>query len=72
MQKNIFLIVLASLVIGGFGGYIVTQNLKSTSMATKKPSDSIPAGMHRMPDGSLMSDGGNTSDTGMMHGMDHS
>ncbi len=32
----------------------------------------VPAGMHRMPDGSLMSNGGTDSDMHMMGGMDHS
>ncbi|HMO78155.1 MAG TPA: DUF305 domain-containing protein, partial [Candidatus Paceibacterota bacterium] len=34
--------------------------------------DDVPAGMHRMPDGSLMSNTPSNTDMGMMGGMDHS
>lgn len=75
-QSIVVIIGLALLVIGA-----ITYRLNSTLPADNSMGmnmhnqDSVPPGMHRMPDGSLMKNGGATDaddGMGMMGGMDHS
>ena len=74
-QSLVVIIGLAVLVIGAVA-YSFTSKPAENSMGINAQDD-VPAGMHRMPDGSLM--GNPTSQTnkadsgmGMMGGMDHS
>lgn len=68
MNNQIILVALIALLIGGIGGYVIADKDKSYSKRgyDKEMSDSIPMGMHRMPDGTMMGD----TDTGMSQ-MDH-
>lgn len=77
-QSIVIIIGLAVLVIGtvvySFNTNRSANNSMSMNMNTQ---DNAPAGMHRMPDGSLMSNpvtptNQNDSNMGMMGGMDHS
>jgi len=67
MNNNTFLVALITFLIGGISGYMITQNY-----TTQHPiPDTVPHGMHRMPDGSLMGNGNTDPKMGMMNGMDH-
>ena len=81
-QSIVIIIGLAVLVIGAVAYNVNTNRSANNSMGMgmkmdMNAQDDVPAGMHRMPDGSLM---GNptaptnkaNSDMGMMSGMDHS
>ncbi len=79
-QSIIIIIGLAVLVIGAVA-YSFNTKFTNYSMGMKGGmhyQDDVPSGMHRMPDGSLMSNGPTTSTNntdsgmGMMGGMDHS
>ena len=79
-QSIIVIIGLAVLVIGAvaysFGMNKSTNNSMGMNM-DMNTQDDVPAGMHRMPDGSLMGNPStptnqNDSNMGMMGGMDHS
>ena len=83
-QSIVVVIGLAVLVIGAIA-YSLSSNTKkdiSMEMGTEmgmnmENQDDVPAGMHRMPDGSLMGNptspsASNDSGMGMMGGMDHS
>lgn len=72
MNNNTLLIALVALIIGGTGGYLIANtNNTMPMMMTDKKDTSVPIGMHRMPDGSLMSNGTTDTNMGMMGGMDH-
>jgi uncharacterized protein (DUF305 family) len=72
MNNQTIIVVIIALLFGGVGGYLVAQSNVAPTIATDDENNSIPAGMHRMPDGSLMHHENTTSDMGMMNGMDHS
>ncbi len=59
MKNNIILVAVIALLIGGIGGYIIAGK-------NDKSEETVPRGMHRMPDGTLMSNGSG------MNEMDHS
>ncbi len=42
------------------------------TFSSRTDTTSVPAGMHKMPDGSMMDNGNTQSEMGMMNGMDHS
>lgn len=73
MNKQIILVAIITLLIGGIAGYTIADKdkLYGSRGYDKEVSDNIPMGMHRMPDGTMM---GN-ADTGMSGGglnqMDH-
>jgi uncharacterized protein (DUF305 family) len=48
------------------------MNKSSDTKMGMNMGDDVPAGMHRMPDGSLMGNAPANNDMGMMGGMDHS
>ena len=56
MQQKTIIIVLLTLLIGGGSIYLLTATTEDgTDMVVVDHGDLIPPGMHRMPDGSLMS-----------------
>lgn len=79
-QSIVFIIGLAVLVIGAVAYSFSSNTTKDTSMGmgmNMDNQDEVPAGMHRMPDGSLMGNptsptAANDSGMRMMGGMDHS
>lgn len=79
-QSIIVIIGLAVLVIGAVAYSFSTSKSTNNSMGMNmgmNTQDDVPAGMHRMPDGSLMGNPTNTAvendeGMGMMAGMDHS
>ncbi len=71
MKNNTFVVALVAFIAGGVVGYGVTSVTNNRSMMHTAKDTSMPAGMHRMPDGSMMSNGTTATDVGMMHGMDH-
>lgn len=79
-QSIVVIIGLAALVIGAVVYSVNTTNSPNKSMSMNMDmnrDDDVPAGMHRMPDGSLMGNpttptNKNDSSMGMMDGMDHS
>ena len=68
MSTHTILIVLVSLLLGGVSGYGIAQKdtWHNLHRGSQTQHDSVPTGMHRMPDGSLMGD----SDADMEH-MNH-
>ena len=71
-QKNI-LVAIIVLLVGGIIGYALVNNNQTenqTSSYNEESADRVPAGMHRMPDGTMMHNDGTS--IGMMDGMDHS
>jgi uncharacterized protein (DUF305 family) len=71
MSNNTLVIGLAALVIGSVGGYLVANVAVAPTNEITRSSQTIPAGMHRMPDGNMMMNGNtSTASSGMMgHGM---
>ena len=71
MNKNTVMIVAFVLLIGAVGVYFITeQNSGVKVLITNENREEVPAGMHRMPDGTLM---GNPDESmSNMQGMDHS
>lgn len=67
MKNQTILIAIITLLIGGIGGYVIATKDKPYYERVVE-SDEVPMGMHRMPDGSLMS---NTPMAGT-GAMDHS
>jgi uncharacterized protein (DUF305 family) len=67
MQKNTILIAIAALLFGSISGYVIGYNDRDWGHRDRdrdrQYEDQIPAGMHRMPDGSLM--GNNDTNTTM-------
>jgi uncharacterized protein (DUF305 family) len=78
-QSIVIVIGLGILVVGAVAYSFGTNKSNENSMGMNmdmKTQDDVPAGMHRMPDGSLMSNPStptnqNDSNMGMMGGMDH-
>ena len=71
MKNQTILIAIVALLIGGVGGYFITSQDKSSEemLGSQEISNETPMGMHRMPDGTFMSN--NPTGSGMS-GMDHS
>jgi len=70
MNNKNLVIVAGALIVGGFIGYLAASSgaPSSTEKVVRKDS-SIPAGMHRMPDGTLMGSSNGSMGMGMMGGM---
>lgn len=72
MNVNTVAIVVIAVLVGGISGYVLsnqTSNHASPGMMSQDfEDDTVPMGMHRMPDGTLMS---NDGAMGSMSGMDH-
>lgn len=81
-MKNQSIIIIIGLAVVVIGAVAYSFNTKSTDYSMgmnmgMNSQDAVPAGMHRMPDGSLMGNpstptNSNDSNMGMMGGMDHS
>lgn len=74
-QSIVVIIGLAVLVIGAVAYSFTNNTFRDKSMSMDMSNkDVVPAGMHRMPDGSMMGNSTSMSDSsmGMMGGMDHS
>lgn len=81
-MKNQSIIIIIGLAVVVIGAVAYSYNTKSTDYSMgmnmgMNIQDAVPAGMHRMPDGSLMGNPStptdkNDSSMGMMGGMDHS
>ncbi len=69
MNNSTLLLALVALFVGGIGGYLVAQNNIVPNVAPNLPNDTIPTGMHRMPDGSMMGNNDTYTGMGMMGGM---
>jgi uncharacterized protein (DUF305 family) len=73
MKQNIILIAVITLLVGGIGGYVISEQNREVQMVETSTTQDVPAGMHMMPDGTMM---GNPDESmsGMqgMSGMDHS
>lgn len=67
MEKNVWVISILTLFVGGFGGYFLANNCCGLNL--NKNYDYPPSGMHRMSDGTMMNNSG--SDSNKMMGMDH-
>lgn len=70
-QSIAIIIGLVILVVGAVA-YSFGMNKPSDTKMGMNMNDDVPAGMHRMPDGSLMGNAPSNNDMGMMGGMDHS
>lgn len=72
MNKQTVLVATIALLVGGIGGYAIGDNDKGYERGYERnSSESTPMGMHRMPDGSMMSNTGAPVPTGSMGMMDH-
>lgn len=76
MNNQTILIAVIFLLIGGIGGYALSDKdgrdyKKDSRGHDMMQMDDVPAGMHRMPDGTLMGDDG-VMPMDNMGGMDHS
>ncbi len=60
MYNNKIVIAAAMFILGGVGGYILNNNSRDTSLFQSQ--NAVPSGMYRMPDGSMMGNGGGMSD----------
>lgn len=73
MKQNTILIAVITLLVGGIGGYVISGQNREVQMMERGTTQDVPAGMHMMPDGTMM---GNPDESmsGMqgMSGMDHS
>jgi uncharacterized protein (DUF305 family) len=71
MNNQAIFVAAIAFLIGGIGGYVIADKDKpyDDQGYDREVSDSVPMGMHRMPDGTLMAN----ADTGMagMNHMDH-
>lgn len=71
MNNQTILVAIIALLVGSIGGYVIADKDKPYGDRgyDKDAAESIPMGMHRMPDGTMMGD----ADTGMsgMGQMDH-
>lgn len=71
MKNQVILIVIIAVLIGGIGGYML-KNINNDDYQNSRWDDEEYVGMHRMPDGSMMSNTNTNTGIGMMGGMDHS
>lgn len=60
MNNQTILVAIIALLIGAIGGYAIADKDKSYEKRgyNKEVSESVPMGMHRMPDGTMMGDAG--------------
>ena len=74
-MKNQSIIAISILTVGvGLAlGYALWGSPDGKYASQQQTNDmAVPAGMHRMPDGSMMGNGNTDKEMGMMNGMDHS
>lgn len=73
MKQNTILIAVITLLVGGIGGYVISEQNREVQMMETSTNQDVPAGMHMMPDGTMMGNPGESM-FGMqgMSGMDHS
>jgi uncharacterized protein (DUF305 family) len=68
MNKETILVGALMLLLGGIGGYTIAQQHIDT-YKSEQPRETLPLGMHQMPDGSMM--GNPDTRTNGMNNMDH-
>jgi len=72
-NKSIIVVSVIAVLVGLAFGYALWGSADGKYMSQRHTSDTaIPAGMHRMPDGSFMRNAPGQNDMNMMGGMDHS
>ncbi len=71
IKNNSIAITILALVIGAISGYLVARTPGEYMRERGGEDGSIPVGMHRMPDGSMMGNGSTNREMGMMGDMDH-
>ena len=73
MNNQTILVAIIALLIGCIGGYAIAD--KDTAHDNQgyetEAVDTVPMGMHRMPDGTMMGDQPRETDMGNMNQMDH-
>ncbi len=69
MKNKILLVGITILIIGGIGGYFITNNRQTAAENTQTDVVTTPSGMHRMQDGSMMTNTDTASNKEMVdHG----
>jgi uncharacterized protein (DUF305 family) len=71
-NQSIAIIIGLGILVVGAAAYSFGMNKSSDTKMGMNMGDDVPAGMHRMPDGSLMGNAPSNNDMGMMGGIDHS
>jgi len=71
-NQSIAIIIGLGILVIGTVVYSFAINKPADTKMGMNMGDDVPAGMHRMPDGSLMGNAPANNDMGMMGGMDHS
>lgn len=73
MNNQTILVAIIAILVGGIGGYAIADKDKPCGDKgyTQEVPNSIPMGMHRMPDGTMMPDTGMGGGMGQMDHMDH-
>jgi uncharacterized protein (DUF305 family) len=71
-NQSIAIIIGLGILVVGAVAYSFGMNKQTDTKMSMNMGDDVPAGMHRMPDGSLMGNAPSNNDMGMMGGMDHS
>ncbi len=71
-NQSIAIIIGLGILVVGAVAYSFGANKDTDAKMGMNMGDDVPAGMHRMPDGSLMGNAPTDNDMGMMGGMDHS
>jgi len=73
MNNQTILVAVITLLVGVIGGYVISGQNREVQMLETSTTQDVPAGMHMMPDGTMMGDP-DESMSGMqdMSGMDHS
>jgi uncharacterized protein (DUF305 family) len=71
-NQSIAIIIGLGILVVGAVAYSFGANKDTDTKMGMNMGDDVPAGMHRMPDGSLMGNAPTDNDMGMMGGMDHS
>jgi uncharacterized protein (DUF305 family) len=69
MNNQTILVAIIALLVGGIGGYVIAD--KDEKSDKYQMSDNVPMGMHRMPDGTLMSNPAKDNGMSGMNHMDH-
>jgi uncharacterized protein (DUF305 family) len=72
MQQKKILIGVIAFILGAIGGYSVSELNPEVQTDSTPVSREVPAGMHQMPDGSMMKNSPQTEQVREMTGMDHS
>lgn len=64
MNNKTILVAIIALIIGGFGGYSIADKDRAYRFEgqNEEMRENIPAGMHRMPDGTMMGNVGTEND----------